>query len=322
MVGDDLSILLFCLTLFVAFAVEAVKAETKIRRFAFAGFAAPFLFGGLLWEKLKGIWPPLTEWVTRIATDPVSWFVLFMFIIAAITFARPRRMVAIPDSNDVTGAIESLEREFAFLKGQLDAVPTAIPLDNSDLVSLIGDMQRKALDEIREEVKKIGGLEKNIIRNNQKILGYERDIPAMMEIMMEHLALSTLFNAMPSLPSFTPEIIDLNATSMAVERKDADRYCDEIRNILGNTQWGMDVRSIIASAEGHGEHALRNIPQNQRPDIDTLDLRLYVIAKTRSEMLTWFIQAQRKEAASKYINYLDFIRRRREDRKILDGNQN
>jgi hypothetical protein len=293
-----------------------------LRRICLGTLAGIFLLCGLFWLQIKQIWPPLTQAMAAIATSPQSWFVLFMFIVAAIIFARPRRVAALPGSSDVSGALENLSHEVAFLKGQFDAVPAAPPLDNSDLVSLISDMQRKALDEIREEVKKIGGLEKNLIRNNQKISGYERDIPAMMEIMMEHLALSILFNAMPSLPSFTPKIIDLNAASMAIERKEADRYCDEIRNILGNTQWGRDVRSIIASAEGHGEHALRNIPQNERPDIDTLDLRLYVIAKTRSEMLTWFIQAQRKEAASKYINYLDFIRRKREDRRILDGNQN
>src|ERR1700730_9189661 len=89
--GDQLTILAFWLTLFAAFAVESVKAETATRRIAFGGLACVFLLSGLFWSQLREIWPPLTAWVTSVATSPTSWFVLLIFIAAVFAFPLPNQ---------------------------------------------------------------------------------------------------------------------------------------------------------------------------------------------------------------------------------------
>jgi hypothetical protein len=88
--SDDLAILLFWLTLSAAFGVEVVKAETFARRLGFGFFAALFLASGIFWQQLSTLWPPLTASVTRVATHPVSWFVLFIFLAAIFAFHRPK----------------------------------------------------------------------------------------------------------------------------------------------------------------------------------------------------------------------------------------
>jgi hypothetical protein len=89
--GDELTILAFWLTLFAAFTVESVKAETTTRRIAFGGLACVFLLSGLFWSQLQKMWPPLTAWVTSVATSPTSWFVLLIFIAAVFAFHLPNQ---------------------------------------------------------------------------------------------------------------------------------------------------------------------------------------------------------------------------------------
>jgi hypothetical protein len=90
MSGDDLAIFLFWLTLAAAFGLEAVKAETTIRRAGFGTLATFFLVTGLFWLQIKTLWPQFTRWAASIATNPISWFVLFIFIAAIVAFHRPK----------------------------------------------------------------------------------------------------------------------------------------------------------------------------------------------------------------------------------------
>src|SRR3954469_2480521 len=90
MQGDELAILLFWLTLSVGFGAEAVKAETLGRRLGFGSFAILFLASGVLWHQVSPLWPALTNQVALVATNPVTWFVLFMFVAAIFAFHRPK----------------------------------------------------------------------------------------------------------------------------------------------------------------------------------------------------------------------------------------
>jgi hypothetical protein len=342
--GDDLIIIFLLSSAFLA-GLEAMKA-TGWRIWAFGVLSGAFVCAGLGWHWLKDVYPPFTGWMSAIVNNPESWFILLALgLVWLATTGRRRKKPFEPDGNrdEITDSLLELVRKVAFLQGQFDLLPTPAPYDDGKLLSALSEVNEtaknaqsksKELDAvlstymgdiektIRQIQETLGQTNKNLMSNNQRIVGYDRDIPVMMEIMMEHLALSILFNALPALPSFTPDITDLDATKMVVERKSAETYSGEVRSVLGDTQWGMHVRSIIASAEGDGEHVLRNIPEHERPAIDTLDLRLYIIARTRCFMLHAFIQAQRREAASKYVGHLDFMRRRREERRILDGNPN
>lgn len=86
MAGDDLSIFLFWVGLAIAFGLEAMKADARSHRIGFGGFASFFLLLGLFWTPIKSTWPPLEKWVAAVATDPASWFMLFMFVAAVFAF--------------------------------------------------------------------------------------------------------------------------------------------------------------------------------------------------------------------------------------------
>ena len=87
----------------------------------------------------------------------------------------------------------------------------------------------KALDQIREDLNKLGPLEKNLIRNNQRIAGYDHDLPAVMEIMLEMLALSILFDGIGQMPPFTEDIATLSTDVMKVESAGAQSYQKSVR---------------------------------------------------------------------------------------------
>jgi hypothetical protein len=122
MQGDDLSILLFWITLAVTFGYEAVKAETKLRRICLGVLAGIFLLCGVFWLQLKKIWPPLTETMAAVANSPQTWFTLFIFISAIIVFGRPKRKPnTTPNSGD-GGLSELLETKIEQVKGRVYAL--------------------------------------------------------------------------------------------------------------------------------------------------------------------------------------------------------
>jgi hypothetical protein len=90
MSGDDLAIFLFFMTCAVAFGVEAFKAETTFRRLSFAAIAIGCLLIGISWAHIKTLWPALTDKIATVATDPVSWFVIIMFLLAVVAFHPPK----------------------------------------------------------------------------------------------------------------------------------------------------------------------------------------------------------------------------------------
>ena len=140
-----------------------------------------------------------------------------------------------------------------------------------------------------------------------------------METVIEHLALS-LLSTIPEPPKFAA-FKQLTFDQMKEESTVADNYADDVRRLLNDTQWGMDVRSIIAGAPGAGEEALREIPHSERPpDIDPLDLRRYMIAKTLCQRLWIFVRVQRIEGRDKYRNYLSFLKQRSQDRRTANSN--
>jgi hypothetical protein len=88
--GDDLAIFLFLLGLASGLGLEAVKAETALRRIVFWPLCGICIVTGAFWLQIKNIWPPFTEGVGSVATSPLAWFVVIMFILAVFAFHRPK----------------------------------------------------------------------------------------------------------------------------------------------------------------------------------------------------------------------------------------
>jgi hypothetical protein len=90
--GDDLAITLFLLSLALpAFGFEAMKAETIPRRITFAVLAVLCLLAATFWLDIKQIWPAFTLMMVSIATDPVSWLLVLMFVLAVFALHRPKK---------------------------------------------------------------------------------------------------------------------------------------------------------------------------------------------------------------------------------------
>ena len=91
MSGDDLAIFLFFLSLAFGFGLEAVRAETVARRVTFAALSGICLLAGIFWLQIKTVWPAFTVAVTSIATNPLAWFIVAMFILAVFAFHSPKK---------------------------------------------------------------------------------------------------------------------------------------------------------------------------------------------------------------------------------------
>jgi hypothetical protein len=79
--------------------MEAVKAETAPRKVIFTVMTAVSLLSAMFWLQIKTVWPPFTGAMVSVGTNPVAWFVAFMFIFAVLAFhpAKNRqRVVAAP----------------------------------------------------------------------------------------------------------------------------------------------------------------------------------------------------------------------------------
>ena len=66
-----------------------------------------------------------------------------------------------------------------------------------------------------------------------------------------------------------------------------------------------------------GEAELREIPKERLPNINPLDLRLYMIGRKTCQQIDAFIQAHRQDAVSRYTEYLGRLRQV-SDRKLID----
>lgn len=96
--GDDLAVLLFFLSLAFGLGLEAVKAETFLRRVIYWFICVTCVVVGGFWLKIEELWPPLTLVIASIAKSPIAWFVVAIFLLSLFIFHRPRT-VKLPKSD-------------------------------------------------------------------------------------------------------------------------------------------------------------------------------------------------------------------------------
>jgi hypothetical protein len=108
---DDLTIPLFFFTCAFLAVVEAMKASGW-RLYAFGALGVLTVAIGLAWQWIKGIYPPLTNWIVELATSAQSWFLLAVlgFILIAITGRRREGRETRPTSetNDIHGRMQEI----------------------------------------------------------------------------------------------------------------------------------------------------------------------------------------------------------------------
>jgi hypothetical protein len=307
MQGDDLSILLFWITLAVTFGYEAVKAETKLRRISLGLLAGIFLLCGVFWLQIKKIWPPLTESMGSVANSPQTWFTLFIFIAAIVIFGRPARVVAtgkatagnetrpggaITEDSDSSESTDQLALQLAQLRGRLDAMAkdTSIP----------GEIK-----EVKDHLEKI---EKNTVRNNGRIHEYEQYHLNTLNGLIEQLAHSLLFDSTPELPAIC-SLRELTPENFGAEAQKASDYWKQARSTLSDTSWSADLRYIEQDAKNTGDRAIRDIPIGERPaGIDPLDLARFAEMKYRAESCSRYLDNAKVESHIAYRSILSRLR--------------
>ncbi|MBR0868388.1 hypothetical protein ACVIWV_009949 [Bradyrhizobium diazoefficiens] len=341
MQGDDLAIFGILWGTAIAFALAAVTMVDSGRKRILAalwGVSGGFLIVAVFWSWIAEKWPALRELANGLAENRFALNLVgtAIFSLLLLDFAfRSGWLGKTKHHRDESAhqAVQALQARFDLL-----SVSSAAH-DDSEVRSLLEGLQKntsqneaaltgfmhiskRSFDNIFEDLKKITEIERNVQRNNIKIVGYDSDLPATMEILMETLGLSILFDALPEPPSFEPDIADLNHRLMQEETAKAFEYQTETKRILSSTQWRADIASIISDSVLLGEDELRRIPEEGRPNIDPLDLRHYMIVRKTSEQIAAFVQSERKEAASRYVGYLERIRQRYWDRRQIDRNPN
>ena len=141
----DLEIQIFFFASAFLAGVEAMKAEDW-RRWAFWGVCGLFAAIGFGWYWLKGIYPPVTGWVTEIATSPQSWFVLIVLglVLLAITGRKSKSKESpIPDSSKDPVGTEVTVSEIVARLFQIEKENEA---NNNELRRILNDvMQKQAL---------------------------------------------------------------------------------------------------------------------------------------------------------------------------------
>lgn len=302
MVGDELSVELFLWGTAFAFGLAAVtmagSGRTLIIRALWVA-AVTFLSAALLWPFADKL-PNLKAFVEGLSANHIALNILGILIFSLLVFDFRLRS----KGNARYGEHLDTAREEAARR---------------DIVQTMTSLARDSDKGLKAANDKITGLENNTIRNNQRILGYDRDFPLLMQTVLEQLALS-LLSCIQEHPRFSQTLLELNPELAEAERKSAEDYCSEVNRILGSTQWGIYIRSIIGNSEGLGEHKLRSIPNDERPqNIDPLDLRRYMIAKVKCENLWAFVQSQRHEAADRYLSHLNFLKQRQHEREYANN---
>jgi uncharacterized membrane protein len=85
--GDDLAIVLFLAGIAISFALAAMTTagwRHPILIRGLFGLAGICFVGAVAWPWVKSISPIVTSIITHLATNPVSWFVVFMFLVATV----------------------------------------------------------------------------------------------------------------------------------------------------------------------------------------------------------------------------------------------
>jgi hypothetical protein len=314
--GEDLVIQLFFWTSAFLAVVEAVKAAGW-RIGAFSGLAAILFLVGLGWGQLKEIYPPLTGWVTRVATNPQSWFLLVVlfFVLVAVT-GRTKRLSGknahsgqAPDFDAINNSLQGLLARVGNLE-LLPAPPTAEAHDN------LRTTVHSLLREHSALVEKTETLNNDITKNSAKIGMHDRSNLFVVDGLIQQLWHSLLFDSAPKLPDICA-LRDLNPRVMATDGTKADDYWREVRNLLSGTRWGYELSMIEHSAESTAEFTIRDIPLAERPsDIDPMDLRRFAILKFRAENTNGYIQRCKAEAQSTYRSCLSRLQEIKDEQKV------
>jgi hypothetical protein len=342
MAGDDLSVFAILWGTAIAFALAALTMLDSGRKKLLAllwGIATIFLVLAVFWPWIGERWPALKEWAAALAENRLALnlvgIVIFCFLLLDFGLRSGWFGEIGTQKNDARVVAEAFAKRFAELQVRVNALAATpiVPYDdeeirarieaartktelNSSMLSAFMQMTKKSLDQTREDLAKIPEMHINLIRNNQKLIQYEAEIPAIARALQDQLATVLVLNAVPPYPTLTEHLIDLTPDSMRSEEQMMEQFLADVVRLFADSRWTNDIRDISANADALGEHALRSTPSETRPQqIDALDLRRYMIGRAKCHQLESFFDDQRKKAIEAGVVHLAAMDRLLEQRK-------
>jgi hypothetical protein len=310
MQGDELAILLFWFTLFATFVLEAVKAETTKRRIFFGALALLFLLIALLWHQVSGLWPALTAQVAAVATNPVTWFALFMFIAAIFAFHRPKQTTlsgagtAPADLLDRVSNIEAAVR--AVSDSFLDHAATAAAAASAQpLTDKLFDQLKETAD-LYERVERIESQLRPTSAVTEKLRQLDRTAFLLSVAATDALYLQKLEAALVHLPAPRNDI-DTDA-KMKHETGRLNEYISDVGANLNGSRWADDFHSAMQRAQVEADSDLLRMdtPEGLHPHF----YRLFHIASMCRDHAQGFLQRSIVKANDQAQHMLQMLRDR------------
>lgn len=139
--SDDLVIQIFFWTSAFLALVEAMKA-TGWRVWAFGALVAVLAVAGAAWGSVREVYPPFTAWMTNIATNPQSWFLLLLLALVLVAATgRVKKRNGSQNSNDFLQAeLQSMRARIEKIEGLPEPVSAKDFADlKTTLLNLIKD---------------------------------------------------------------------------------------------------------------------------------------------------------------------------------------
>ena len=124
-VGDDLAIVLFLVSLAATFAVAGLS-QAGWKHWAFIallfGLAVCFLLAGVGWPWLKALSPEFHKLATRVVENPISWFVVIMLGLSGVLLINKTNKESRPEKPGKIRTGITLE----FVSGQTSALASKV----------------------------------------------------------------------------------------------------------------------------------------------------------------------------------------------------
>ncbi|RTM14349.1 MAG: hypothetical protein EKK33_06645 [Bradyrhizobiaceae bacterium] len=278
--GEDLVIQLFFWTSAFLAVVEAVKAAGW-RIWTFTGLAAVLFLVGLLWGFLKEIYPPLTGWITSVATNPQSWFLLIVLFFVLVAFTGRAKKKTQTGIDPTTEALNKALQELFERVGRIESLPASATLsDHGNLVTTVLNLTKDTDARIDR------------LASNSR---FDRDILILMNFALHQsaaLLLESLLKVAPVEGVDSP--LQLGG-SFNLENESKAEFLELVRRKLDA---GADRRGrfegVVKSAEYTAEHEVEQTPMESRPTgIDPLALRKWAIVHRQCTRTVAFLQHEK-----------------------------
>jgi hypothetical protein len=294
--GDNLLITLFFFTSAVLGGFEAMKAKGW-RALAFWFLTAVFGIAGVAWYPLKDVYPPLTRYISEIATSPQSWFVLFVLgvVLLAATGRSPRssRQSVIPTA-DADADLHDKIRQLA------DQIASVQPYDDSEVRQILNDT-----------IKTLVSLGVDVARqapDSENIRNLDRTAFLLSTETVDTLYRRRLEEALARLPQNPLDMpIDTNEKMKRETDRLQEYFLDLQENLIGS-EWVEGCRYVIGRAEIEGNAEL--LRMDTPPELHPQHYRLFYVARLCRDKVERFLKQSITKARENERQMLQMLRER------------